>query len=926
MTTSPTTSRSPNSPAPPKSPACPNSTAEIRKAFLKFFRARDHRVVPSHSLLPPADPTLLFVNAGMVQFKDFFTGDRPPPYGAATSTQKCLRVSGKHNDLENVGRTRRHQTLFEMLGNFSFGDYFKEGAIRHAWDFLTGVLDLDPGRMVVTYFEGNDAVACDDEARELWLEISGLPADRVVPMTEKDNFWAMGETGPCGPCSEIYFDLRPDEPWNFPADEARYMEVWNLVFMQYDRAASGELRPLPIGCVDTGMGLERVTSVVQQVGSNFETDAMMGLIELVQELSGKQYGGRFGPDGVVTDDPGIELDVAFRVVADHARATAFLIAEAVYPDNEGRGYVLRRIMRRAIRFGRNLGLVEPFLWRVCDRVVDIMGDVFPELVTHREIMVRVVRREEERFGRTLESGLKLIDKALVELQADGGDTLDGDIAFSLYDSNGFPPDLTALIARERGFSVDMDGFRSAMKRQRARGRKSWKKTMTVAEGAAGEVQKLGLFSAFTGYDEDVTKDATVLAIFKDDVSTPFAHPGDLVDVVLDRTPFYGEGGGQVGDQGCFAWNDRATIADRAVVIDTQKPATDVILHRVRIERGSLDIGDKVDAWVDLEHRAGVKAHHSATHILHKALRDVLGGHVQQRGSLVEPNRLRFDFSHFAALTDDEVSEIERRANQMVLGNIEVDWENTSMDEAKERGALMFFGDKYGEQVRVLAIGGSVELCGGTHVGRSGDIGIIKITAETGISAGVRRLEGQCHLAAVDRLHDTWRQLHCVAQRFNVKAEQADGRVVATLEHVRRLEKELQQVKQQLALAKVSGGPGEDDSAIREKVGELNVTAMVVDGVGGKDLRVLGDQERDKNGPGALLLASRCEGGRVALLVAVSQDVSDRLHAGKLVGKLAPLVGGKGGGRPDFAQAGGDNPAGIDAAVQAFFAHARQGLS
>ncbi len=444
--------------------ATPTTTAEIRAAFLEFFREREHRVVPSHSLLPPADPTLLFVNAGMVQFKDYFTGATVPPYAAATSTQKCLRVSGKHNDLENVGRTRRHQTLFEMLGNFAFGSYFKEAAIRHAWDFLTGVLDLDPARMVVTYFEGDAAVPVDDEARELWAEISGLPDDRIVAMTAKDNFWAMGETGPCGPCSEIYYDLRPGEDWNFPADEARYMEVWNLVFMQYNRDESGVLSGLPFPCVDTGMGLERIASVVQGAGSNFGTDAMIELVHVVEELCGELYGGNFGPDGEATDDPEIERDVAFRVIADHARTTAFLIAEAIYPDNEGRGYVLRRIMRRAIRFGRNLGIKGAFLYRVCDRVVELMGDVFPELHTHREIMVRVVQREEERFGRTLEGGLKLIDKALDQLGTDDGNTLDGETVFKLYDSNGFPVDLTALIARERGFEVDMAGFKSAMKR------------------------------------------------------------------------------------------------------------------------------------------------------------------------------------------------------------------------------------------------------------------------------------------------------------------------------------------------------------------------------------------------------------------------------------------------------------------------------
>ncbi len=904
----------------------PQTTAEIRTAFLHFFRDRQHRIMASHSLLPPADPTLLFINAGMVQFKDYFTGVQAPPHAAVTTTQKCLRVSGKHNDLENVGRTQRHQTLFEMLGNFSFGGYFKEEAIRHAWDFLTGVLDLDPSRLVATYFEGDENVPCDDEARELWADISGLPADRIVPMTAKDNFWAMGETGPCGPCSEIYFDMRPGEPWSFPADEARYMEVWNLVFMQYDRQSDGRLNALPVPCVDTGMGLERITSVVQGVPSNYGTDIMRELVAVTEQMCGKTYGARFSADGRVCTDPDIEQDVAFRVVADHARAAAFLIAEAIYPDNEGRGYVLRRIMRRAIRFGRNLGIGGPFLWRVCDRVVDLMGEQFPELATHREVMVRVVRREEERFGRTLESGLKMLGKALDEVVAQGGTELDGGTVFRLYDSNGFPVDLTALIAEERGCTVDMDGFNAAMERQRKRGRKSWKQTISVADGVAGDLQRLGLTSEFVGFDTDFVEGATVLAIYKDSLRVEFAHPGDLVEVALDKTPFYGEGGGQVGDKGHFAWNDLKTTADRAIVEDTQKPADRIVLHTVRIERGSLDIGDKVRATVDPDHRDGVKAHHSATHILHKALRDVLGGHVQQRGSLVTCDRLRFDFSHFAALSAKEVADVERAANEMVLANAQTTWSNCTMDEAKDRGALMFFGDKYGAVVRVMEIGDSVELCGGTHVGSTGDIGLIKVMTETGVSAGVRRMEAVCHLTAVDRMNEAWTALNTVAQRFNAKVEDADARVAATLDQVRRLEKELRQTRQQLALAKAAASEdGGEDGAIHKKFGHLHVMAKVVDGVGGKDLRALGDQQRDKNGRGAVLLLSRQADGKVTMLIAVSKEESKRLHAGKLVGQLAPLIGGRGGGRPDFAQAGGSDAAGIQPAIDAFFRAAREGL-
>ncbi len=902
----------------------PTTAAEIRAAFLDFFASRDHTRVESHSLLPPADPTLLFINAGMVQFKDYFTGARPAPYGAATSTQKCLRVSGKHNDLENVGRTRRHHTLFEMLGNFSFGAYFKQRAIEMAWEFLTERLKLDKARLVVTYFEGDHDVPVDSEAAAIWRDVSGLPEDRIVAMTAKDNFWAMGDTGPCGPCSEIYYDLWPEQgnASTFPEDEERFMEVWNLVFMQYDRQFDGMLQPLPQPCVDTGMGLERIASVVQGGHSNYDTDLIRGLIHHLEVASDIPYGARFDGEGVVSHSADVERDVAFRVIADHARATAFLVADGVYPDNEGRGYVLRRVMRRAIRFGHKLGFTKAFFADVCGEVVKAMRLAFPELGAHYDVLMRVVLQEEDRFSKTLVEGERLISQALDRIEAAGGEKLlDGDTIFLLYDSNGFPTDLTALIAAERDFDVDMAGFTAAMNRQRARGRASWKGVKHDEVALIKSLQADGLTSRFFGYLTDEVINAEVLAIISDGERKETAHTGEHVQVVLDRTPFYPEGGGQVGDRGTLSWNDLGTEADRAKVTDTKKPAEDVFLHNITVGRGELRIGDRVFAKVDPAHRAGVRAHHSATHLLHKALRDVLGTHVRQRGSLVQSDRLRFDFSHFEGLTADEIAQIERRVNATVLSNASADVRSSSMADAKERGALMFFGDKYGETVRVVTLGDSMELCGGIHVKSLGDIGLIKVVAETGVSAGVRRLEAQCHLALVGQMQTVWGQLEGVSRRLNVKLDDVDSRVGTNLDQLKKLERELVKLRQELAIAQANAGKaGDDDGSRTEQVGEMTLTARVVEGVGGKDLRVLGDQARDKIGRGAILVIG-IDGDKVALLVAVTKAESTTFHAGKLVGKLAPMLGGRGGGRPDFAQAGGSDKSGIEAAVAAFFAEA-----
>ena len=897
------------------------TAAEIRDAFLCYYEGLGHRRVPSHSLLPPADPTLLFINAGMVQFKDYFVGSRPAPYPSATSTQKCLRVSGKHNDLENVGRTRRHHTLFEMLGNFSFGDYFKRGAIETAWVFLIEHMHLPVDRLLVTYFEGDEQVPADLEARELWREISGLPQHRIVPMTAKDNFWAMGDTGPCGPCSEIYFDLWPEQgAATFPADESRYMEIWNLVFMQYDRQFDGTLLPLPAPAVDTGMGLERIASVVQGVSSNYETDLLRELIHVVEVRCDKIYGGRFDLEGAPSRSPAVEADVAFRVIADHARATAFLIGEAIFPDNEGRGYVLRRIMRRAIRFGRKLGLDTPFLFEVCDRVVELMGDVFPELVEQREVIGRVVRQEEERFGRTLVEGERLIEQSMSQVEMSGAPRiLDGDTVFLLHDSNGFPTDLTALIAAERGFAVDMQGFEAAMERQRERGRASWQGAAGDGSVAARDLADRGMETRFFGYLTDEVSNAEVLAILDSEGRLlERAGPDQTVQVVLGRTPFYGESGGQVGDRGVLSWGED----QRATVSDTLKPLESLFLHVTEVTAGELSVGQRVVAAVDADHRAGVRAHHSATHLLHHALRDVLGGHVKQRGSLVGSDRLRFDFSHFEAMAEAEIIAVEQAANRMVLANADADIQTCSMDAARELGALMFFGDKYGDQVRVVQLGEAIELCGGTHVGRTGDIGLIKILAETGVSAGVRRLEAQCHLALLDRIQGTWSELGKVAQRFNVKVEHVDDRVGATLDTLKKLEREARDLRQRVVLAEAQGaarGDAEaDDGADRRSYGPFKVVARVFEGVGGKDLGALGDQERDKVGSGAVLLISKLANGKQSVVVAVSKDAVGKLHAGKTMGLVAVSLGGRGGGRPDFAQGGGNDEAAVDAALAVFW--------
>ena len=884
----------------------PKTVAEIRAAFLRYFADHGHVVVPSHSVLPPADPTLLFVNAGMVQFKDYFTGDRPAPYKSATSTQKCLRVSGKHNDLENVGRTRRHHTLFEMLGNFSFGDYFKRGAIEHAWNFLTQHLQLDSSRLVVTYFEGNTLVPADSEAKQLWQEIAGLPPERIVAMTEKDNFWAMGDTGPCGPCTEIYWDLDPTQgACTLAADDGRYIEIWNCVFMQYDRQ-DGVLTPLPAPCVDTGMGLERAASVAGGFGSNYDTDVFRDLIAEMESASGTSYGGRFDPENVVSGEALIEADVAMRVVADHARATAFLIAEGIYPDSEGRGYVLRRIMRRAIRYGRKMGVTKPFLAKIAGRVADLLGDVFPELTQQRAIIEKVAGQEEERFRQTLEAGLKLIATEIARIQSDGSaKVLTGDAVFLLHDTHGFPDDLTALICAEQGFGIDHAGFVACMAQQRARGKASWKKAGGNLQDWAKALSNEGMVTQFVGYDSDASP-ATVLALIVDGERVERAI-GE-VWAALDVSPCYAEGGGQVGDTGVVAWS-----GGHGKLLDTQKYGSAVHLHRITVGAGALTVGQSVSVSVDADHRASVRAHHSATHLLHKALRDILGNHVKQRGSLVEPGRLRFDFSHYAALTADEIAAVELHVMRRVLANRAAEVEQTSMDNAVQKGAMAFFGDKYGDVVRVMTLGDAVELCGGTHAGRTGDIGLVKVTSEAAVSAGVRRIEAVCHTEAVQLVQAQSSALAVLTSRLG-------GQPSQLAERLDKLQAELKAAHQEATKwqAKALQGGG-TDPVDEQQFGTVRAVFQQVEGADAAALRTLADQVRDRIGSGLVAILSDQGGGKALLLVAATKDAAVVVPAGQVVAGLAGLLSGRGGGRPDFAQAGGSMPVDVAELRAAFFA-------
>ena len=854
------------------------STSDIRRAFLDYFQARDHEVVLSSPLVPANDPTLLFTNAGMVQFKDVFRGLEKRPYTRAVSSQRCVRAGGKHNDLENVGYTARHHTFFEMLGNFSFGDYFKRDAIAYAWEFLTQVLKLPEERLWVTVFEE------DDEAADIWLKEIGVSEQRFSRIGAKDNFWSMGDTGPCGPCSEIFYDHGPEVPGGPPGtpeeDGDRYIEIWNLVFMQYDRHADGELQPLPKPSVDTGMGLERLAAILQGVHSNYEIDLFQHLIRAAAKLVGAS-----------------DLEhKSLRVIADHIRACAFLIVDGVIPSNEGRGYVLRRIIRRAIRHGHKLGQRDSFFHKLVAALVEQMGDAYPELAKAQSQVERVLEQEEMRFAETLDHGMKILEEAIGGLE---GDVIPGDTVFKLYDTYGFPVDLTADIAREHKLSLDMPGFETAMEAQRARARAASSFDALAASGFDVEGS-----TEFTGYERLQDKSA-VSALYKSGEAVELLRQGDEGVVLLDHTPFYAESGGQIGDRGVIRAGDGGLFR----VTDTQKQGDAVVAHIGLVAEGEIRRGQDVEALVDEQRRAATRLNHSATHLMHAALRQVLGDHVQQKGSLVDPERLRFDFSHFQPLSAEELETIECLVNEQIRANAAVDTRIMPIDQAMEAGAMALFGEKYGERVRVLSIGDfSVELCGGTHVSRAGDIGVFKIVSEAGIASGVRRIEAVTGAVALGYIGETEKNLGQLANLLKAGRDDAVVKAGQLVERNRRLEKELEALK-----AKLASSQGSDLAGQAEEVGGIKVLAAALEGADAKRLRETVDQLKNKLGAAAVILGTVAD-GKVALVAGVTKAETKRIKAGDLVNHVAGQVGGRGGGRPDMAQAGGSQPENLQAAL------------
>ncbi|HWM45016.1 MAG TPA: alanine--tRNA ligase [Burkholderiales bacterium] len=860
-------------------------SSEIRSGFLEYFRSKGHTVVPSSPLVPANDPTLLFVNSGMVQFKDVFTGQDKRAYKRATTAQRSLRAGGKHNDLENVGYTARHHTFFEMLGNFSFGDYFKKDAIHFAWELLTKVYKLAPERLWATVYE------TDDEAYELWTKMIGLPPERVVRIGDKpggqkyqsDNFWQMADTGPCGPCSEIFYDHGPGveggPPGSPEADGDRYIEIWNLVFMQFNRDEKGVMHPLPKPSVDTGMGLERIAAVLQGKHSNYEIDLFQELIKAAaRETKQKQL-----------------KNPSLNVIADHIRACSFLIVDGVIPGNEGRGYVLRRIVRRAIRHGYKLGQKQPFFHRLVDDLDKAMGDAYPELRSARNRVSAVLKQEEERFAETLENGMGVLESAL----ASGEKLLDGETVFRLYDTFGFPVDLTADIARERGVRIDMAGFEAAMDQQRERARAASKFV------SASTLEYEGGKTEFHGY-ETLTLPGKVVALYREGTQVPALKSGDSGTVVLDRTPFYAEAGGQVGDRG-----ELVGSGGTFEVADTQKIQAEVYGHQGILKTGTLKVGDRVEARVDAALRARTMRNHSVTHLMHKALREVLGAHVQQKGSLVDADKTRFDFSHDKAMSEQQIREVEARVNAEILQNNPTRAQVMPIEQATKSGAVMLFGEKYGDEVRVLDIGSSRELCGGTHVARTGDIGVFKITSEGGVAAGIRRVEATTGTTALAMMNSQLQEFQEVAKEL--RAQPGPGMVTkavkSLIDEKRSLEKELARARSKLAM-----GQGQDLALQAVDVKGAKVLVATLDGADAKTLRDTMDKLKDQLKSAAIVLGA-VNDGKVALIAGVTADLTGKLKAGDLVNYVAQQVGGKGGGRPDMAQAGGTDPAGLPSALQ-----------
>ena len=865
-------------------------TTEIRQKFLQFFQSKGHTIVSSSSLVPGNDPTLLFTNSGMVQFKDVFTGKDSRPYKRATSSQRSVRAGGKHNDLENVGYTARHHTFFEMLGNFSFGDYFKRDAIAFAWEMLTGVYGLPKEKLWVTVYKE------DDEAYAIWEKEIGVPAERIIRIGDNkgaryasDNFWQMADTGPCGPCTEIFYDHGPDiwggPPGSPQEDGDRYIEIWNLVFMQFERDAAGNMTPLPKPCVDTGMGLERIAAVLQHVHSNYEIDLFVALIAAAARETGTQ-------------------DLAnnsLKVIADHIRACCFLVVDGVIPSNEGRGYVLRRIIRRALRHGYQLGQSKPFFYKMVPDLVKQMGDAYPELANNAARVEQVLRQEEERFGETLEHGMKILDTALAALpaaQKDQAQILDGNTLFTLYDTYGFPVDLTADICRERGVDVDQAGFDVAMDRQRDQARAAGK--FKMAEGLVYS----GAQTVFEGYDH-LQRPGKVLALYVGGSTVERVSAGQDAIVVLDQTPFYAESGGQVGDTGCLTVN--STQFD---VLDTQKIQPGVFGHHGRLSSGTLSVGDAVTASVNAEQRTRTVRNHSATHLMHKALREVLGGHVQQRGSLVDGDKTRFDFAHDAPMSEQEIARVEAIVNAEVLSNQAAVAQTMSYDDAVKGGAVALFGEKYGDSVRVLDIGFSRELCGGTHVARTGDIGLFKVITEGGVAAGVRRIEavtGANALAWVQHLNATVQR---AAAALKTQPAELPERIGLLQDQLKAVEKELDQARAKLAS---SAGNALTEAAIEMPAG-FKLLVTEVKGVDPKDLRSMVDQLKDRLKSAVVLLATASADGKISVVAGVTTDLNAKIKAGELVGFVAGQIGGKGGGRPDMAMGGGTDLASLAASL------------
>ncbi len=848
-------------------------TVEIREAFLAYFEEQGHTRVPSSSLVPGDDPTLLFTNAGMNQFKDTFLGTDPRPYVRATSSQRCVRAGGKHNDLENVGYTSRHHTFFEMLGNFSFGDYFKREAIQFAWTFLTETLQIPAEKLWVTVH------ISDDEAADIWVNEIGVSPDRLSRLDE-DNFWQMGDTGPCGPCSELFYDHGPEVPGGPPGsaeeDLDRYVEIWNLVFMQFNRDQAGELHPLPKPSVDTGMGLERIAAVMQGVTSNYQIDLFQALLKSAADILGLKD----------LDHPSL------RVIADHIRSCSFLIVDGVMPGNEGRGYVLRRIIRRAIRHGNKLGASKPFFHRLVKTLAEQMGDAYPELVKRQQHVEKALLAEEEQFAKTLDNGMQILEEALAELK---GQEIPGELVFKLYDTYGFPTDLTNDIARERGLSLDMAGYDAAMAAQRSRSQEGGSFKVDYSS-----VLTLDGSTEFTGYDS-VSGEGTVTALLREDDQVTSLAANDTGVVVLDRTPFYGESGGQVGDCGYLS-----AAGVRLEVIDTTK-ASGHHLHHVKVLEGSVKVGDKLQASVEADVRQRTRLNHSATHLLHAALREILGDHVAQKGSLVDSERLRFDFSHPQAVSHRELKEIENLVNAQIRANTEVSTRVMSMDDAVAAGAMALFGEKYGDEVRVLAMGQedfSVELCGGTHAGRTGDIGLMRIVSESGVASGIRRIEGVTGAGALAAIDLAEQRLAAVCDAVKGNSDNVADKVASLRTENRDLEKEIARLKQKLA-----SSAGGDLTAGAVEVAGIKVLAANVEGADAKSLRDTLDQCKNKLGSGVILLSAITD-DKVALAAGVTSDLTSRVKAGDLMREMAQRLGGKGGGRPDMAQGGGSDVAGL----------------